>query len=99
MLSSLGLHLTVAGEAYVVGRSMVDPNTGVPTELWEVVGIQEIRNRGNRWSLTYGQGGKGIDLDDNAVIIRIWRPHPRNRMEADSPVRALLPNPHRVGVP
>jgi hypothetical protein len=28
---------------------------------------------------------------DDAVVIRVWRPHPRNHLLADSPVRSVLP--------
>lgn len=93
MLSALGLHLTVAGEAYLVGRGP-EPDRGERADegdIWEVVGVQEMRKRGKKWSIDYGDGEKPLVLSDDAVIIRIWRPHPRRRIEADSPVRALLP--------
>jgi hypothetical protein len=85
MLSALGLHLTVAGEAYLVGRK-VDG-----TDVWDVLGSQEVKNRGARWYLDYGTGDRQIPLADSDVVIRIWRPHPRRRIMADSPVRPLLP--------
>lgn len=92
MLSALGLHLTVAGEAYIVGRTLpAEPLTGGQLERWEVVGVQEMRNSGSRWTVVYGDGQRSVDLTDDDVVIRVWRPHPRNRIEADSPVRALLP--------
>lgn len=88
MLSALGLHMTVAGEGYLVGRQ--DPDTG--KELWEIIGTQEMRNRGKNWFIDYGiQGMKQVPLQDDDVVIRIWRSHPRRRIEADCPVRALLP--------
>ena len=90
MLSALGLHLTVAGEAYIVGRTITAP-TGETIEKWEVIGVQEMRNAGNTWTIDYGSGQRAIQLADDDVIIRVWRPHPRRRIEADSPVRALLP--------
>lgn len=88
MLSALGLHMTVAGEGYLVGRN--DPGLG--HEVWEVVGTQEMRNRGNSWYIDYGiTGMKQVPLSDEDVVVRVWRPHPRRRIEADCPVRALLP--------
>jgi hypothetical protein len=93
MLSALGMHLTVAGEGYLVGRKPV-PERGenpVDGDVWEIVGTQEMKHRGKRWFIDYGDGERPLELDDDAVIIRIWRPHPRRRIEADSPVRALLP--------
>ena len=91
MLSALGLHLTVAGEAYIVGRTIAATEGRPATEKWEVIGVQEIRNSGSNWSINYGSGQKSVDLTKDDVVIRVWRPHPRNRIEADSPVRALLP--------
>jgi hypothetical protein len=85
MLSAFGLHLTVAGEAFLVGRTIDGDDT------WQVLGCQEVRNSGNRWYIDYGIGAKQIELTEADVVIRIWRPHPRRYLEADSPVRALLP--------
>lgn len=92
MLSAVGLHLTVAGECYLVGRKP-DPSRGEApgADIWEIVGTQEMKHRGTRWSIDYQDGARPLDLDDEAVIIRIWRPHPRLRILADSPIRALLP--------
>jgi hypothetical protein len=93
MLAALGLHVTVAGEAYLVGRKP-EPDRGERADegdIWEIVGVQEMRHRGRRWFIDYYDGTRPLELSDDAVIIRIWRPHPRRRIEADSPVRALLP--------
>ena len=90
MLKSLGLHLTVAGEAYIVGRTTMDQLTEAPVERWEVIGVKEITNKGKRWTISYGNGMKPIELSDDDVVIRVWIPHPRAHIEADSPVRPLL---------
>jgi hypothetical protein len=85
MLGSLGLHLTVAGEGFLVGR-----HVGTETEMvWEVVGVTEVKVTGSTWTLEY-EGQLAITLSDDDVVIRIWRPHPAHRLQADSPVRALL---------
>lgn len=94
MLKSLGIHLTVAGEAFLVGRGKFegedDFNPQASDEMWEIVGTEEMRRLGNVWAIDYGDNvPHGLSVDD--VVIRIWNPHPRKRMEADSPVRALLP--------
>lgn len=90
MLHAFGVHLTIAGEAYLIGRK----ENG--EDLWEVVGTQEISHspgttgRPEEWWLDFGDGiRRPLESDD--VVIRVWRPHPRKRIEADSPVRALLP--------
>ena len=90
MLHAFGVHLTIAGEAYLIGRKEDGE------DLWEVVGTQEISHspgtsgRPEEWWLDFGDGIKR-PLEPDDVVIRVWRPHPRRRIEADSPVRALLP--------
>lgn len=99
MLTALGIHLTVAGDCYLVGRTIGDaerPETGITADIdgkdvWEVVSIQEMHVTGNKWTIKYGSGMNDVELDDDAVVIRIWRPHPARRIEADSPFRSLLP--------
>lgn len=85
MLGALGIHLTIAGEAFLVGRQVSGQ------DVWEVVSIREIEVTGSQWAINYGNDTLPVNLTENDVVIRIWRPHPALRMEADSPVRALLP--------
>lgn len=97
MLKAIGIHLTIAGECYIVGR---DVNPGdvedgePPTEayqLWEVVSVMEMSVTGKRWVIKYGDGTKDVELGDDDVVLRIWLPDPAKRIEADSPFKALLP--------
>jgi hypothetical protein len=91
MLAAIGLHLTVPGECYLVGRSPVQERDEFgDDDIWEIVGTEEMKHSGTKWGIDYQDGNRILWLDDEAVIIRIWRPHPRRRIEADSPVRALL---------
>jgi len=85
MLDSLGTHLTIAGEAYLVGRQV----DGVDT--WEIVSCLEMVVAGNSWQINYGQGIPVVPLTEEDVVIRIWLPSPAHRIEADSPFKALLP--------
>ncbi|NDL58631.1 hypothetical protein [Phytoactinopolyspora mesophila] len=81
-LQAFGPQLAVAGEAYV---AVVDGQ-------WWVLSNQELRAERGRivaevdgQEMTIRQGeAEGIDA------FRIWKPHPRRRIEADSPVRASL---------
>lgn len=94
MLESLGIHLTIAGECYLVGRSVVsEDESGQETEsdVWEVVSILEMKVTGTKWTIVYGDGMKPVDLGEDDVVIRIWLPNPAKRIEADSPFRSLLP--------
>lgn len=85
MLQSFGVHLTIAGEAYLVGRQVNGK------DVWAVVGSREVKVNGTNWMIELGNGTPPITLSDNDAVIRIWRPHPCHQLEADSPVRALLP--------
>ena len=97
MLKSVGIHLTVAGECYLVGRSP----TGIPERdrgadpdadtIWEIVSVREINVTGTKWSIRYGDGHPDVMLDKSDVVIRIWTPDPASRMEADSPFKSMLP--------
>lgn len=90
MLSAIGLHLFVAGECYLVGRKPDSTRGEKGDDIWEIIGVEEMKRRGRRWFIDYDDGKPPLELGDDAVILRIWRPHPRKRIEADSPVRAVL---------
>jgi hypothetical protein len=95
MLAAIGLHLSIGGECYVVGREHRVPDFDTDTEsvgeVWEVVSALEMRVTGDEWSIDYGNGRPPVILTDDDVVIRIWRQHPERRIEADSPFRSLLP--------
>jgi hypothetical protein len=81
-LQQIGVHYTVAGEAYIVGYEDED---GV--EQWEVMAPSRVTsNSDGSWNID----GKTMAKDD-AVVLRIWRPHPVARKQATSPSRAALP--------
>jgi hypothetical protein len=90
MLEAMGVHLAIAGECYLIGRSAVDLD-GFEDEIWEVVSVKEIKVNGRKWVLTFGNEIPDVTLSDTDVVIRIWVPDPANRMAADSPFRSLLP--------
>jgi hypothetical protein len=85
MLEALGMHLTIAGECYLVGRNVDN------VDVWEIVSCLEMRVTGNNWQINYGNGTPPIDLTEDDVVIRVWLPAPGKRIEADSPFKALLP--------
>jgi hypothetical protein len=78
MLRKLGVHLTVAGEGYVVA---FDDTSSADWEVFDASAIQRA-----------GAGVRigGSDYDD-ILVVRIWRPHPRDVKAADAPSRAVLP--------
>lgn len=85
MLEAIGIHLTVGGECYLVGRTI----EGV--DVWEIVSCLEMKVAGDTWQIEYGRGVPVVTLTEEDVVIRIWLPSPGNRMEADSPFKSLLP--------
>ena len=78
-LQQIGVHYTVAGEAYVVGT---DDSDG---DHWEVVAASRISQRDGTWVVD------GAPLKGKPFVMRIWRPHPVERLAATSPSRAALP--------
>lgn len=91
-LRTLGINLTVAGDAFVVGRG------GEDSDDWGVVSCSELKRMGRGDSTYYGfvdNNGRlipGDKLDpENDIIIRIWTPHPRRNLWADSPTRGAMP--------
>ncbi|HLL33858.1 MAG TPA: hypothetical protein VK545_08185, partial [Streptomyces sp.] len=99
LLGDSGPHLVVAGEYWLVIRPGADTGTGQVTgDEWRVLSVQEVNQQGGK--LVAEIDGEKVDIpghdpdapaDPNApVAIRVWEPHPRSQMEADSPVRSSL---------
>ena len=58
---------------------------------WHTLSVNEVTFRGTTLVLSLGDDRKReVDADD-AMVVRVWRPHPRRWWAADSPVRANLP--------
>ena len=81
---AIGLHLTIAGDCYLIGR-VVDGN-----DVWQVLSVLNVTATGGIWYVDYGDGQK-VPLEQDDPIIRIWVPHPDKPMEGDSPFRTMLP--------
>lgn len=92
MLTEFGPHLVVAGEAWIV----IVPT--VHSEKWHLVSVLEAKERSG--SLEVEIEGAPIvvpmhdeevplaDNDTSPLAIRVWQPHPRRHIEADSPIRS-----------
>lgn len=102
LVKALSLHDFVAGECYMVSMPPTKATTkghrvaaSAPgpegDDIWVIASIEEINKVGDVWQLTWDDDER-IDLDDNDVVIRIWTPSPRKRWNADSPVKAALPD-------
>ncbi len=88
-LRMLGINLTIAGDAYIIGRSTDDPTS----DEWYVVSCSELK-RYSRTGVVELQNYEGQPEKlnpDRDMIIRVWTPHPRRNLWADSPTRAAMP--------
>ena len=90
MLRLIGIHLTIAGECFLVGYDNPDP-FGDEEYIWHVASPLAIRRHGGstgKWAIN----NEPIDLDpDDVLVIRLWRPHPNDNRYAVAPSKALLP--------
>lgn len=95
------LHLTAVGEFWIVNRPLTEeeqiaPGRAVVVDdedgsfVWEIVGVTEITMRDKQYVLTY-DSMPDIGLSESDVVVRVWRPHPKNRFRADSAAKAALP--------
>lgn len=87
MLKAMGEHYFIAGEWYLIGL-----NIDQPDEEWFTVAPEELTRNGDIYYLTMGGERLAINPEDSAAVIRIHNPHPRDRSAPDSPVRAVLSN-------
>lgn len=99
ILKLLAIHLTVAGDCYVVGWDdpILGPGgtpTGETEQRWVVRAPTEIMVQGDRISIKLD--GQEHPLPEENVLLRVWRPHPRYSWQADSPARGLLQVLHMI---
>lgn len=88
-LRLLGINLTIAGDAYVIGRS----TDQLDSDEWFVLSCSELKKyaRSGVIEMTNYQGEPEKLNPEQDVIIRVWTPHPRRTQWADSPTRAAMP--------
>jgi hypothetical protein len=86
-LRMLGINLTVAGDCFIIGRGTDDPES----DEWHIVSTSELKRWGNRVTWEFPDGEKEQLNPNMDLIIRVWTPHPRRNLWADSPTKAALP--------
>ena len=86
-LRMLGINLTIAGDCFIVGRSASDPES----DEWYVVSTSELKRWGSTIIQVNPDGSKDHLNPDKDLVIRVWTPHPRRNLWADSPTHAALP--------
>ena len=89
LLGEFGIHLPVAGIGYLVAEPSFDnPETDAFDE-WQVLASEEIRDS------TEGIQIRVTDREwrpvhPNAVVVKVWRKHPRRSWLPDAPTRGVL---------
>jgi hypothetical protein len=85
----LGINLTIAGDAYIVGRGTDDPES----DEWFVLSCSELKrySRTGVVEMTSYDGEPEKLNPETDMIIRVWTPHPRRTLWAQSPTRAAMP--------
>lgn len=82
MLRLFGLHLSVAGDCYLVAIS-----GGNSDDDWDVYSNLRITPSGDWYKLTDDDS----ELNRKALVMRMWRKHPLDRKKGDSNSRAAMP--------
>lgn len=86
LMAELTAHLTVVGEAWVVGED--DPDNDI--ELWSVRSADELRVQSGpagSWQLRDDPRATAWRTPSNVMVVRVWDPHPRRGWEADPAAR------------
>jgi hypothetical protein len=88
-LRMLGINLTIAGDAYIVGRDTDDTDS----DEWFVLSCSELKRyaRTGVVEMTSYTGEPEKLNPERDMIIRVWTPHPRRALWADSPTRSAMP--------
>jgi hypothetical protein len=101
MLTALGVHLTIGGECYLVGRSRVeDKDTGeVRTDVWEVVSILEMKVAGTSGPSTTATATRRAGRRPTWSSASGPQPRQAHRGRLPVPLRAADPHRNRVAHP
>jgi len=88
MLRQIGIHMSVAGELYVVSYANPDPY-GDNDDVWEIATPAQLNKvDGGKWRVN----NKVLEADpEDVLVIRVWRPDPEKPWQAISPAQAVLP--------
>lgn len=93
LLFNYGVIWQVCGDAYVVIQPDRAKGDGTATtDRWYILTADTLTERGGRWTfmdpLSLDQATLEQDVDR---LIRVWSPHPKDQIQADSAVRSALP--------
>lgn len=89
LLAAFGVHLSVAGIGYLVAEPPSDDPTADYFENWQVLSLDEIREKSGDYEVRVSDKD-WRKLHDDAVVVKVWRKHPRKSWEPDAPTRGVL---------
>ena len=78
MLQQAGVHLTVAGEFYDV----------MVKEAWAVLANDKVTGNAGALTADFGDGARTPIRPQRDMAIRVWTPHPKEPLRADSPTQS-----------
>lgn len=90
MLETMGGHIAIPGETWLCGL-LEEPDTVDAPDMWRVLSQDEVQQQGTRWQIERGDGEPETYAADQVYLTRIWSPHPRKWVHANSSVRSALP--------
>jgi hypothetical protein len=96
LLNEFGQHLGVAGFGWLVAEPSLDDPMSDEYETWNVYSQDTLRIQGDddRAVIEVRTATKGNSswrkVHPNALVVKVWRKHPRRPWEPDAPVRAVL---------
>jgi hypothetical protein len=90
LLGSFGLHLSLAGIAWLVVEPPLDDPIADQFAEWRVLATDEIREQQGEIEIRVSER-EWRPLHPNALVVKVWRRHPRHSWLPDAPTRAVLP--------
>ncbi len=90
MLGSFGTHLSVVGVGWLVVEPPLDDPISDEFTSWTVLSSDEIRRSPAGQIEVRVSETEWREVHPNAVVVKVWRRHPRRSWESDSPVRGTL---------
>ena len=97
LLAEFGQHLSVAGFGWMIAEPDMKDDLSDIYETWQVYSQDAIRiseEAGSTVVKVRTASGSSSDawrfVHPNALVVKVWRRHPRRPWEPDAPVRAVL---------
>ena len=89
MLGAFGVHLSLTGICWLVAEPSFDDFESDFFESWELYSSEQIRTANGVIEIEIAPR-TWRELHPNAIVVKVWRKHPRKTWEADAPVHGVL---------